>query len=89
MIGVIVKDKGVIVSKDVYGGDSAESMKIIAQKQQGNKALTFEVYDDSDPNWKTSFESSTVNLAQTEWLTEKAKGTDAAIDYIAKRLGLE
>lgn len=93
MIGVIVKNGAKIVAKDVYAGDDAESLKAISQKAQQDKTLTFEVHSDSDHDWKTSFEASPVDVQVTaeksEWQVVKAKGTATAIDYLAKKLGLE
>lgn len=93
MIGVLVKDGSVIVSKDVYGGDDEESLKVVVALADKNKALTFEVHKDSDANWKTAFEAASVPVKvtseQSSWQTEKAKGPDAAINFIANKIGLQ
>ena len=90
MIGVIIKQDGKIVSKDVYAGDDEEIMKIIEQKKDEYKDLTFEVYRDTDDDWKTVFESAISEVKEnSDWKREKQKGISFAVDFIAKKLGLE
>lgn len=92
MIGVLIKDGASIIAKEIYAGDDEESMKIITEKSGGSN-LVFEVYRDNSPEWKTVFEVANVippkSTEQTEWEIEKAKGANAAIAFIAKKLGLE
>lgn len=82
---VIVKNGVDVVGKEVYEGDDAKIDAIISQARISNPTLTYEEVDTA------AFDSETVVLGQDQqdWKSEKAKGTKEAIDFLAKKLGLE
>lgn len=90
MLMVLVKKNGEVVSKEVYSGDTDGVQSEIDKRIEADPTLTFEVIAENDI---AVFEATPVAESQDSpkslWQIEKAKGTVAAIDYLAKTLGLE
>jgi hypothetical protein len=97
MLAVAISENGVLIDKQVYGGDTSQVVADINLRKTAEPNLQFDLYDDSN---MTVFDAlqmaapAVPDLAvapaeQTDWLAAKAKGTDAALLYIAQHLGLE
>lgn len=84
---VLVKENGVVVSKEVYAGDTTSVEIKLNERKNKNNLLTFEFFDESDVKEFEAIEL--VSKDQTEWQMTKGKGTEATISFLAKRLGLE
>lgn len=93
MIGVLIKDGVNIIDKQVFVGDEAVVGLNISQQTAKNPQWSFEIHKDTDPDWKTAFEtiktSPIATQEQMNWQTVKGLGTNAAIDFLAKKMGLE
>lgn len=93
MIGVLVTDENGNVQKRIYQGDDDTSKEVVASDMKKNPTYTFEIHQDTDPDWQESFmdakETIIVTKSQTDWQIAKAVGSNAAISFLAKRLGLE
>ncbi len=101
MMFVVVKQNGVVVGKEAYGGDTAGIQAVLDQRTANDPTLNFEVYDDSgeqtfvDVPMPAPAENlgplSGLNTSenQADWQTAKAAGTEAALSFIGQKLGLE
>lgn len=87
MLFVLVKAGDDVVAKEAYGGDDEANALLIADKEAKDPALKHELVDAETFNAATI--ASVPSEEQTDWQTEKAKGSGAAIVFIAKKLGLE
>lgn len=84
---ILVKHGSNIVGKNVYDGDDDANGELIGKARLADKDLTYEEVDE------TTFDTSIIipiqTKDQTDWQSAKAKGTDSALGFIAKKLGLE
>lgn len=83
-INVLIEDdSGNVIEKRVYAGDTSNVQALLAKEGK-----PYEIYDDVQG---TAFDDAKLapTKNQTDWQAAKNKGTDAALDFIAKTLGLE
>lgn len=90
MLLVLVKQNGEVVGKEIYSGDTEGIQAELDKRSLEDVTLSFEIIDEKD---KEIFEAISVaeksDSPKSLWQIEKAKGTDAAIDFLAQKLGLE
>lgn len=84
---ILVKDGLTVVGKDVYCGDDSANSDLIQQAQEKNLSLVYQEVDEKE--FDSTAIVSPVSKEKTSWQTEKAKGTDQALSFLAKQLGLE
>lgn len=93
MIGVLVRNGTSIIDKKVYAGDDDGSLKTIENDKENNPGLIFEVYLDTDDNWAKVFLKETITITSTPdqnaWQSAKLSGTNTALSFLAKKIGLE
>jgi hypothetical protein len=99
MMFVLVKENGLVIGKEAYGGDTMGLQASLDQRSTADPNLTFDLYDDSKEQEFDAIQLSSVQTAsplmaepmiqQTDWKTAKAAGTDAALSFIGQKLGLE
>jgi hypothetical protein len=94
MMGILVSDDSGVIEKHVYAGDTSNISDIASTMQKANPSITCTVVDGIDPDaWKKNFESVLVVLKptqeQVDWETAKKLGSDAAMEFLANKLGLE
>jgi len=89
MLGIVVKKDGRTIDKLVRFGDEGDFLAIATEDAEKN-GNTLDVYRDDD--WNT-FEAISVDPPespdQTEWDAQKQLGPEAAISFLARKLGLE
>lgn len=87
MLLVIVTAGSTVISKDVYEGDDVQANAILDKLRIENPTYAYSVVD------KVTFEitqmSVKVSKDQDDWEVAKAKGTDFAINFLAKKMGLQ
>lgn len=93
MKGILVKDGPDVVEKHVFAGDISIVPDKLAQMQKENPSLTYEIHSDDEPSWNTDFELQTIvrkpTKEQTDWDKARNLGPEAAMDFLAKKLGFE
>lgn len=80
----LILDGSNVVGKNVYSGDD-EKADTLVLRDAGNfvaQEVSCDTFDQTPLAAKASPD-------QAEWLAAKAGGPDQAIDFLAKRLGLE
>lgn len=90
MVFVVVKQNGVAVSKEAYGGDTSNLQEQLNARKLNDKTLSFDFYDDSSVD---SFNQAAIQEKprpeKTDWQKAKTDGTSQALTFIGKKLGLE
>lgn len=88
MPNVVIKQDGVVISKEVYAGDTSKLAADLEKRTIDDKTLSFEIFDDSKI---AEFDAigivSKPEPAQTEWALLKT--VDEKLSFLAKKLGLE
>lgn len=81
----IVKDGVTVVGKDAYEGDDEKIDSLIAEYKTQNPKFTVSEIDQET----SDATQMTMPRTKLDWQSAKQLGTDSAISYIAKQLGLE
>lgn len=84
---ILVKDGSTVVGKEVHEGDDETVSTLIETQRLDNPDLSYEevgqkIFDAAEMTVIPSKETS-------DWQSAKSKGIDAAISFIAAKLGLE
>jgi hypothetical protein len=89
MVGIVIKKDGKAINKVVRFGNEDEFIANTSEDANA-EGQTIDIYRDDD--W-TTFESITIDpppsTDQEEWDAQKQLGPEAAIAYLAKKLGLQ
>lgn len=89
-IFVVVKQDGVVVSKEVYSGDTSMLQAKLDKQSLADPRFSYQLFNDVDED---KFNAVSVpqkpDPLKTQWQTAKGAGTLAAITFLAQRLGLE
>lgn len=90
MIGIAISKDGTVINKEVYAGDTSKIEEQIKTRQVASPDLIFDIYDDSKMADFAAIEMKSVpDKSISGWQAAKKQGTDEAISYLAKQLGLE
>lgn len=87
--GILITDQfGKIIEKNVLAGDLTDDTlaSYVEKYQSAYPNATIQLVDDTE---KVFVDASVISKDQSDWLIVKAKGPDAALSYIGKKLGFE
>lgn len=88
MYGLEIKKNGFVIGKEVIVADREWVDRYIDKRISIDPDLVITVYEEKDMVEFNAIKVHEVSY-KTEWTSEKAKGIQPSIDYLAKRLGLE